>query len=242
MTKRDLGIFVVAGIGGSASSLIDLATTLTRREPWSFGISYFIGVLIFFALGCVMAWVFEETDRRRALFVGLSMPALISSAQTQLDARSRSYASEPPSEVRMTFPRISSSVHAQTVRTDSENPLQDAREKTLTIDLLQECRGCVVVWTIDGKKHHAPVDDLSSVVDGSISVEVPLGVTGSERFEIGIWNSEINPKMWTLSSDGGLRYNFDYAGNPWNDIRRGLGNYNIRPFDPILTAPALDGQ
>lgn len=212
---------------------------MTKKD---LGISYFLGVLIFFALGCVMAWVFEETDRRRALFVGLSMPALISSAQTQLDARYRPYASEPPSEVRMTFPRILSSVHAQTARTDSENPPRDAQEKTLTIDLLQECRGCVVVWTINGKKHHAPVDDLSSVVNDSIWVEVPLGVTDSEQFEIGIWNSEINPKMWPFSSESGLHYEFDYAGNPWNDIRRGLGNYNIRPFDPTLTPTAFNEQ
>ena len=228
MTRKELGIFAAAGIGGSASSLIDLATTLTRGEPWSFGISYFLGVLIFFALGCVMAWVFEETDLRRALFVGLSMPALISSAQTQVDARSQRYAIESASEVRTTFSWIFSSVHAQTTRTDS-----DQREKTLKIKLLQECRGCVVVWTINGEKHHAPVDDLRSADVETVSLRV---TPSSKQFELGIWNSEINPKMWTLSSDGGLSYDFDYAGNPWNDIRRGLGNYNIRPFDPILTA------
>ena len=245
MDSGRIVIFTVAGIGGSASSLLDLATTLTRGEPWSFGAGYFGGVFLFFAFGCFLAWIFEENDRRRALFVGLSMPAFFATAQTQITARDLAQDLAPPGWVgggsppQTSFSRIFPSVHARTGSaisqqdTPGEPPpgtASDSRPDILKIRLLRECPACVVVWTVNGEKHHRLVEELRSE-DDTVFLEVTPG-----SIQFGIWNTEINPRMWTLPFDGPRVYEFDYEGNLWNDFRRGIGNYNIRPYDAIVTA------
>ena len=229
-------ILAVAGIGGSASSLLDLATTLTRGEPWSFGPGYPGGVALFFAFGCFLAWLFEENDRRRALFVGLSMPAFFATAQTQITAGHPTPETELTSNGQTAFSQILPAVHAQT---GSAMPQQDAPEAqhpgtaapepaVLRIRLLKECPACVVVWTVNGERRHRLVEELRS--GDTVSLEVAPG----SRF--GIWNTEINPRMWILPSNGPRAYEFDYRGSLWNDFRRGLGNYNVRPYDATVTA------
>ena len=240
MDRSRVVILTIAGIGGAASSLLDLAATLTRGEPWSFGPGYFLGGSVFFAFGCLLAWIFEEDDRRRALFVGLSMPAFFATAQTQIDAGSRQMpqAVEPTPVGQVSLFRVVPSVHA---RTDSASPMQDASEERragptaarekdiLKIRLRKECPDCVVVWTVNGEQRQGRVEDLLSD-DDVVSIEA---ASGSTRF--GIWNMQINPKMWVVPSDGARTYEFDYDGNRWNDFRRGFGNYNIRPYDSIVT-------
>ena len=245
MISNKTAVYGVAGLGGSASNWVDVATSLTRGEPWAYGIAYFVGVGLFFCLGVALAWIFEENDRRRAFFVGLSMPAFIASAQTQVATRLSPQ--EPPAVVSMpreqSFIKISSPVHAQTVSgpqrsasgTQSEGVQGDREEPVLRITLLKGCPDCVV-WIVDDQGRLLEEETLSGDEE-----DVRLALkSGSSYF--GIWNAQINAKLWPIRSasvsGGTLNYEFDYGGNWMNDLRRGLGNYNIRPYDPLVSEVA----
>lgn len=171
MDRSRVAILTIAGIGGAASSLLDLAATLTRGEPWSFGPGYFLGAV------------------------------------------------EPTPVGQISLFRIVPSVHA---RTDSASPMQDASEERragtatarekdiLKIRLRKKCPDCVVVWTVNGEQRRGRVEELLSD-DDVVSIEAAPGAT---RF--GIWNMQINPKMWVVPSDGARTYEFDIYGTTFD--------------------------
>lgn len=241
MERDRLAVLLVAGVGGSAANWMDVATTLTNNGSWSYGIGYFVGVAIFFGMGSFVGWVFGETNRARAFFVGLSMPALISAAHTQATAAQsqREPAQREPREVVLTVPaaslRVLPVLHAQPQNPQtaphSQNPVSP---DSLRLHLRRPCPGCAIhILDEEGRVLREHSLDLLSAVE----LEVPPDAT-----QFGIWNRSINPQLWPLSPEHEWDYEFDYRGNLWNDIRRGLGNYNVRPYDAFLTSPQRAGQ
>ena len=70
--------FLIAGIGGLLPTLAKLATTYTvtpNSPPPGTGI--YVGLALFFVIGCVLAYALSETNVRQALLLGISAPAII---------------------------------------------------------------------------------------------------------------------------------------------------------------------
>jgi hypothetical protein len=82
MRHQTILMGLAGGIGGASSNLLDLARHLTASNPVPPGILWIVGTLIFFGLGAAVAMVFQETDSKKAFFLGIGLPALIAAAAT----------------------------------------------------------------------------------------------------------------------------------------------------------------
>lgn len=89
--RRDWGIALAAGVGGIAPPLAYLGIDLVYRGGTVPGSSYLLGLAIFFALGAGIALVLKESSVRRALFLGIGLPALVSGAISEATRTAEGY-------------------------------------------------------------------------------------------------------------------------------------------------------
>ena len=103
-------------------------------------------------------------------------------------------------------------------------------EKNLTIEVRRDCRECELsFYKKHGQflvKHRVPSDK------GEHFFDVP-----KDAAKFGIRNVRISPDLKDLkaNSAGEYRYQFDYEHGYVNDLRRGFGRYDVRPFNAKLS-------
>lgn len=229
-------IALAAGVGGAAPTLIALAQGLTRQPADVPTWAYYVGVLIYFLLGSAIAVIFAETDARKAFFLGVSLPALIVTAQTQAGL---SKAIQPPAATRPESAagsrqgfHIIPQAFAQSPPGGLVGPgvaplAPQGAGRELLLSPNRSCPGCDL-WFFDASGNvvgKAPLPES----DKSMTFGIPHG---AESF--GIWNESINTNRWLLPSSKGAgkhKYEFNYKRKIWNDFRRGLGDHSIKPYD-----------
>ncbi len=82
-TKITIGL--CGGFGGVAPNLFRLASSLTRGDGMP-ELTYFMGMMLFASIGAGTALAFGETDTRKAMFLGLGLPAMFQSAAQDVSA------------------------------------------------------------------------------------------------------------------------------------------------------------
>lgn len=223
-TRAHFLIAVAAGIGGIAPNLVNLAQGFTGSSPSVPGILYWVGVAVFFLLGSAVALIFSETVHSKAFLLGVSLPAFIAAAQTQHGLTVPVEKPKPATALRWIIGE-SYAQQPQSTPPVSQPKTEEAR-RSLTVQTLQPCEQCEL-WFYNPQgnvveKKYVPI------LGKTLRVEVPFGAT-----QFGIWNSKINPKLWTLPTDPNVnpQYKFSYDYNVWNDLKRGLGDYSMRSYD-----------
>jgi hypothetical protein len=76
---------IIAAVGGACPTLVTVANKLVLSKPGQhisdfIYPSLFLGMLLLAGLGTLVALVFQETDLKKAFVLGISAPALITSA------------------------------------------------------------------------------------------------------------------------------------------------------------------
>jgi hypothetical protein len=81
-------IFATGAFGGIAPILLQLAIDLTqgRRRVEAIGLSIFIGMLIYAALGGGLSLIWKETDLKKVFYIGLGLPSLLTIAGSNITA------------------------------------------------------------------------------------------------------------------------------------------------------------
>lgn len=92
--KKKIGIGLSAGFGGIAPNLFRLASDMTKGEGLP-EMSYIIGVMLFAIMGAATALALGETEARKALFLGLGLPAMFQSAAQDVSASAALLELEP---------------------------------------------------------------------------------------------------------------------------------------------------
>jgi len=67
------------GLGGVAPNLVRLIVNYSSPSPQhiiSQPVSYFLAMVGFAVLGALVVWVFQETNLKQALFLGIGLPSL----------------------------------------------------------------------------------------------------------------------------------------------------------------------
>ena len=247
LTKEQALIVTAAGIGGAAANLVDLAQIWTGREPWLPGPIYYVGLLIFFIMGAAVALIFAETDHRKAFFLGISLPALIAAAQTH---GSNGFPTNAET-IEVGSSSFFNTAFAQQTPTPSpnlsaeENPIKGLAEEenqkpivgSLQLIPNKECPYCELYFY---DKNGQFLQKLP--LDKGSEDNIFLLPENAEQF--GVWNKRINPKIWAIppETDKERKFEFTYDGNLWNDFRRGLVDFNIRPYDIEITPKFDDGS
>ena len=218
-------IFLAAGIGGMAPGLFNLAKIMLSLSPNPTlpGFIYLVGLLIFFGLGGLVAVIFGETDFRKAFFLGISLPALLASAQ--------SGGTIPASTTQTSILQFMSPSLAYAEGIQSTEDTSSDSDNQLTIISMTSCANCTL-WFFNDERQVVGSQPFPDDNGGVHSFAIP---EGASRF--GIWNSSINPHLWIFEREADLahNYSFDTRYNRWNDLRRGLGAYDLRSYDSIVT-------
>jgi hypothetical protein len=85
MTINKAAIFAGA-VGGMVPNLLRLAINLTSDPPKPIShdpLGYVIGILLLGCLGALVAWIWQEIDMKKALYLGVGLPSLIQMAGLQ---------------------------------------------------------------------------------------------------------------------------------------------------------------
>lgn len=240
LTPAQLLIAVAAGIGGIAPNIVNLAQSFTSNSPTVPPALYWVGMAIFFLLGAAVALIFCETAHSKAFFLGVSLPAFIAAAQSH-------HGNVPPvgtPKHAVETKQESGSIrwflgvaHALEPELNQAVPTQnsdgDAPPGVIKIRPVKPCKDCEV-WFYSPKGDPLGKSYFPSL-EGETSFVVPQGAT-----KFGIWNDKINPKLWTLPEKTVKypKYEFNYDYNKWNDLKRGLGDYDARSYDSeVLIVP-----
>ena len=207
-----LVVALASGTGGIAPSLVHLAQGFVKQITEVPGPLYFVGVGIFFLLGALVAYFFAETNARKAFFLGIGLPALIATAQTTGTPRNLVAAFIP-------------SAHAQAAPT----PPAAATAEALRFRAGTECNQCEL-WFADPRGKIISKQVLEPA-KGVQAIEVPKGAAA-----VGVADPKSNFELFQLPkrADAPPTITFDRKYSPLNDLRRGLGDYNIRSYDAQL--------
>jgi hypothetical protein len=225
MNRQQFLIGLAAGTGGIAPNLVNLAQGFIGQTPNTPGALYYVGVAIFFILGAIVALIFAETDHRKAFFLGVSLPAFIAAAQTQ------SKAPQPELKAQVSIADFFPSARAQSqdIAPSPRLVTQKSSPQHLNLKSKSDCIQCEL-WFMDD---NGSLLEKKYIADLSATTMVILP-SGATQFAVG--NYKINPTVVKLPKDVDSPITIEFATkyNAWNDLKRGLGNYGIRPYDAQL--------
>ena len=228
-------IFLSGAVGGVFPHLIVLGTRFLGDQPKVPEFLYYIALVVFFFLGGVITLIFGETDSKKAFFLGVSLPALITSVQLQPDPKVGT--SIPKDHTKTSFIQLVAPAHAQSKHvssgrsddpTSQANPNDASAQSSgkLLIRSSQSCVDCELRF-YDKQGRLLKKQPFPNKPEKVHSFSIP---ERTDRF--GIWNELINPHLWTLPNDGRAKpvsYTFEYKPSIWNYLRReGLGNYGVK--------------
>ena len=115
------------------------------------------------------------------------------------------------------------------VYAEENREVEEGDSTNITILSKKDCKKCTL-WFFNEERE--PIYWMTFPEEaGEHSFPIPSGAK-----YVGIWNPTINQALSPLEFNDQPSYNFSfyYNYNPWNDLRRGLGNHNIRPYDSML--------
>jgi len=210
MTSK-LTIALAAGTGGIAPSLVHLAQGFIKSNPDVPGFFYFVGVAIFFGLGALVAFFFAETEAKKAFFLGIGLPALIATAQAQ-------------GPLKSAFTHLIPSAYAQA--TVPVPPVASERQPKLSFKPSTDCKECEI-WFTNSAGTVISKQMLDSSTNSS-AIAIPKGAS-----KFGVADPKSNFKLVPVPevSNTPVTIEFERKYSPLNDLRRGLGDYNIKSYD-----------
>lgn len=207
------------GLGGIAPSLLDLAGRLSGRDltPWFDGTSNLLLALlgplvayaIYFLIGGVVASALGEHKPAKAIVLGVSAPAMISSFLSDASGPGEHLVAEL-FDARPAFAQGNELLAAKKLKVVIPRD-EPAAETGLTYQF-QSPDG----RALGGGTLAAPGEWQLQVPDGSDAVV--------------LYGSEVNPEVVPLSP-GTPGYTVGIERNYWNDLYRSLGKRSVRPYD-----------
>ncbi len=148
------------GLGGVAPNLVRLIVNYSSPSPQhiiSQPVSYFLAMVGFAVLGALVVWVFQETNLKQALFLGIASLFQIGSLQSAPSLT-------PPSMAPGTQASISlvSSAYAQ----PPPNPSASAADRTLNLTADKNIRYTVAFYRLN----NSLISSLPVTNPGSVAV------------------------------------------------------------------------
>jgi len=169
------------GLGGVAPNLVRLIVNYSSPSPQhiiSQPVSYFLAMVGFAVLGALVVWVFQETNLKQALFLGIASLFQIGSLQSAPSLT-------PPSMAPGTQASISlvSSAYAQ----PPPNPSASAADRTLNLTADKNIRYTVAFYRLNNSLISSPpVTNPGSVAvpPDAVKFALQVGESTSNSYEL----------------------------------------------------------
>lgn len=217
---------VAAGTGGISPHLLHLAQSMIKQQVDAIpGPMFFGGVLIFFTLGAAVAVVFAETIPRKAFVLGIGLPALLTTLQSQPGAKigladlvPSAYAQQSPQPAPAPSPASPASAPVSKL------------QLTLNAQSVNDCKGCEV-WFAD-----ASGQILSKNFIPPQSLGVKTWSVPQSAMKFAIVDPKSNARFVPLpqATEGTLSVDFERRYSAWNDFRRGLGALDLKAYEQVV--------
>src|SRR5438874_8134626 len=108
---------ILAGaIGGVAPNVLRLIVNYSSPSPQPIiaaPIGYCLAIVGFAVLGAIVVWIFQETDLKRAFYVGIGLPSLLQVTTLQLAQSPNPHGVAPPPAGAQASISLVSSAYAQ---------------------------------------------------------------------------------------------------------------------------------
>ncbi len=224
--KQRFPILFAAAFGGISPNLLRLAVTLMGENPRLPELTYLLGLSIFAMMGAVVAWIWEETDFKKAFYLGIGLPALIQMSAVEIRQASPTGFLEPPQVISDHGDLASLNSNDFFITTAS---LQESGDKKMEVKLRRFWRRCSVVYTSSDSTAietlvFKPGDHLSK------TLEIPDFATS---FYIKFRQQSSEPV--TLPSDGNMAYYEVWGENRlWSGLMVAIGLKSNEDLDVIL--------
>lgn len=201
---------LAAAFGGSFPSLFNLATLFTGKEAGMPNPTFWLGVLVFAALGAAVAMIWKETDLPKAFYLGVGLPSLLQAGAGYV-TESREKVAELPRAVVELFVK---QAQAQGLH---------AVGRTIVLTPGANAPTSAVFYSADGKKQI-----------------VPLRAQGKQRIQVPPDASEVGFKVGETASDrlplppapnATVQYKVDAQPNTWSGFQRAIGARNVSDYD-----------
>ena len=169
------------GLGGVAPNLVRLIVNYSSPSPQhiiSQPVSYFLAMVGFAVLGALVVWVFQETNLKQALFLGIASLFQIGSLQSAPSLT-------PPTMAPGTQASISlvSSAYAQ----PPPNPSASAADRTLNLTADKNIRYTVAFYRLNNSLISSlPVTNPGSVAvpPDAVKFALQVGESTSDSYEL----------------------------------------------------------
>ena len=171
------------GLGGVAPNLVRLIVNYSSPSPQhiiSQPVSYFLAMVGFAVLGALVVWVFQETNLKQALFLGIGLPSLF-----QIGSLQSAPSLTPPTMAPGTQASISlvSSAYAQ----PPPNPSVSAADRTLNLTADKNIPYTVAFY----RSNNSLISSLPATNSGSVAVPpdavkfaLQVGESTSDSYEL----------------------------------------------------------
>lgn len=218
-------IICAGAFGGIAPNVFRMGTNLTAGKELP-DVSYLIGVLIFAGMGAGIAAAFQESDPKKAFFLGLSLPAMFQSSVADLS-------SSPARTAELFFP----SAYAATLSSSEQPP----KELVLAFD--REAPAFSVVYVGKGRKELVEVDLEKGAVPRTL-----IAPAWAEEFFVVVEESESASRRFRSSGSrppdpGFFDYGVRITPDVWNGLKQSVGiRGSARWKIEVLTPAELKGR
>lgn len=233
---------VAGSFGGMFSSLIILASTLTRQPesvrvvPWVG--TFALGLMVWAALGGAVAAIFKETKLKKAFLLGIGLPSLLQAHNIEEDRRKAESAIETPAQ-RSTFSLFATEAYADPQEGQSDARCQRSQPRLLHLYGTEEEKGSrIVFYSTDRKLLQSTSLEKFPVIGDSRSVQVPAFADGfliQSDPQTGRVDSNRNRINWATAPCADLRARVEIKSDPWSGFWFALGLTSRPTYDLVVT-------
>jgi hypothetical protein len=232
MTNRT-AVFLSAGFGGVASNLLKLAVLLTggpvALPSPAYALTYSLGLVFMAGLGGATALVLKETSMKKAIFIGLGLPAFLQVGASNI---SQAYAPKPERAAETTVGAgwgFASNAFADTrparASRTAAPPVNKPVVKTLFIDAPGKKPQSVTFYSKDKKTlQEIPASDFT---DDSGKVDIPAEATSFSVNYQGIQSRQMPIEQTTAPA----KVSVEIKDKPWSGLYQAIGVNNAKAWD-----------
>lgn len=225
-------VILAAGFGGVAPNLLKIALLLTAGPVASpdvaFILTYSFGLVILAILGIVTAWALKETDIKKALFIGMGLPAFFQVSAANI---SQIYATKSNVTKTEKTAFISPSLFSGVAFAEPPRPIKTLTVKNLTIQITgNKIPESIVFFSADRKSSQVvPISSTDTVKN----VEIPISAN-TQSFTVnyqGVASQEVG--IDSLAAKPVVSVKIEE--NNWSGFFRAIGFQNAQPYKITVT-------
>lgn len=218
---KKLPIFIAAAFGGISPNLLRLAVSLMKEEAELPGVTYALGLLIFAMMGGVVAYIWEETDLKKAFYLGIGLPALIQMGAGEISKQPVAFTE--PAAVTQPFALQESGIQLmpvafmQDTNRDANKRVQlDTKQLTVT---LSKRKKEVTVYLYGPREKTMQEEKLTfKFRENEKTINIPANIT-SMQVQIG----DVKSNKWDFPAQRALTCNVEIVESMWRGLFQAFG-------------------